>query len=508
MTASSLRFGLAFALLRASNICLRLCLGTLVWPQPRLWAGQGEGISGFRADRILIQPKAGARPESLAAFQAAGKSSVLRSFPGAGGVQLVSVPQGKTVQALIAECRKSGLVEFAEPDYARQLALTPNDPKYVDGTLWGLNNYGQGGGTPGADIDAPEGWDVLTSAEDIVVGVLDTGVRRTHEDLAANIWTNAVLGGYGWNALTGTTTPADDEGHGSLVSGVLGAVGNNGKGVVGVAWNVKIMACKCFNSQRIGYDSDIIACMEFARTNGARIINASLGADAFSQSLSNAIYSARQDGIIVVAACGNNGRDIDATPYYPASYEIDNIVSVGFTTRDDLLDSRSNYGATNVDLAAPGVSMYSTFFVADNSYLGGSFLYGSSLATPYVTGTIALMLAKYPAETHQEIISRLLNAVDPLPSLSGKCVTGGRLNLRKALSPPIFLTPLLLGSALPFQLRLSAGPNRACVIEATTNLTSWTPVFTNTTSASGTFDFVDTDAPSPTQRFYRAVSTP
>jgi subtilisin family serine protease len=489
-------------------LCLFLIATTLSAQNLRP-AGTSTAPPEFRADRILVQPKPGIRAESLAGFHTSTKAKVLATFPELRDLQVVSLPSGETVSAAIAQYQQSGLVEFAEPDYARYLALTPNDPRYADGTLWGLNNYGQGGGTPHADIDAAEAWDVLTSASNIVVATLDTGIRCTHEDLAPNIWTNAVLGGYGWNALAGTTVPADDEGHGSLVAGVLGAVGNNGKGVVGVAWNVKIMACKCFNSQRIGYDSDIVACMEFARTNGARIINASLGAyGSGSLSLSNAIWNAQQVGIIVVAAAGNDGRDIDANPYYPACYGIDNIVTVGFTTRNDTLDSRSNYGATSVDLAAPGASMYSTFFTADNAYLGGSYLYGSSLAAPYVTGTFALMLAKYPAENYQQIIQRVLNAVDPLPSLSGKCVTGGRLNLRKALSPPILLTPLSAAGVVPFQLRVAGGPNRTCVVQTTADLASWTPVYTNTTSAAGTFDFTESEPPSTTQRFYRAVSSP
>src|SRR5439155_927608 len=158
--------------------------------------------------------------------------------------QVLSVPEGETVPGLIAKYQRSGLVEFAEPDYTARVFATPNDPKFLDGTLWGLNNLGQNGGTADADIDAPEGWDVLTSASNIVVAVLDTGVRYTHEDRAANMWVNPNGGGHGTNALDGTNDPSDENGtgHGTLVAGILGAVGNNGKGVTGVAWQVQIMA--------------------------------------------------------------------------------------------------------------------------------------------------------------------------------------------------------------------------------------------------------------------------
>src|SRR5208337_3909685 len=194
----------------------------------------------YRADRILIKPKAGIGRTVLDNFHRSQNSAVLQTFEGIGHLQIVSVPKGETVQGLIAQYQKSGLVEFAEPDYALHAApTTPNDPKYLDGTLWGLNNYGQNSGTPHADIDAAEGWDVLTSASNIVVAVIDSGIWYTHEDLAANMWVNPNDGGHGWNALTATNDPNDDNGHGTLVAGVLGAVGNNGKGVVGVAWQVQ-----------------------------------------------------------------------------------------------------------------------------------------------------------------------------------------------------------------------------------------------------------------------------
>jgi len=341
-----------------------------------------------------------------------------------------------------------------------------------------------------------------------VVAVLDTGVRYTHEDLAANMWVNPKDGGHGLNALTGTNDPSDDNGHGTLVSGILGGEGNNGKGVVGVAWHVQIMACKCLDSAGNGNDSDLITCVDYARTNGAKIISASLDSAAYSQALSNAIYSARNAGIIFVASCGNNSINLDISPRYPACYDIDNIVSVAYTTRNDGLGILSNYGRTNVDLAAPGEQMYSTFSTSDTAYFGGVFLNGTSLAAPSVAGALSLMLAQYPTETHSQIIARLLNATDPLPALAGKCVSGGRLNLRKALSPPISLTAIPAVGGGPFQMRVSAGPNRTCVVELSADLKFWSPTFTNTTAASGTFDFTDDQPTSSGPRFFRVVAPP
>jgi subtilisin family serine protease len=450
----------------------------------------------------------------MANFHAAHGTKVLRTFERMGGLQVMSVPAGETVPGLVAKYAQSGLVEFAEPDYTAQIAATlPNDPYFTNGLLWGLDNFGQSGGTPHADIDAIDAWDVLTSASNIVVAVLDSGVRYTHQDLAANMWVNPVDGGHGFNALVPTNTPLDDNGHGTLVSGVLGAVGNNGVGVTGVAWQVQIMACKCFNASGTGTNSDIISCIDYAISNGAQIINASFSGVSNSMAMSNAIVSAQEAGIIFVAAAGNGPPEVnlDTAPTYPACYDIDNIVSVEYITRNDALGPLSNYGATNVDLAAPGDMIYSTFYASDSSYYPptnlGISVAGTSFAAAYVSGSFALMLAKYPAENYQQIISRVLNAVDPVPALAGKCLTGGRLNLRKALSPPLVLTADPPVPNQPFKLHLSAGPRRSCVILGSPDFQAWTPVYTNTTANDGTFDFSDPASTNAAARYYRAEST-
>ena len=484
--------------------------GAFIVASPKSWAA----ISAeFRPDQILIQPKKNVSPAALARFHAAQQSQVVKTFANVGRIQVLRVPKNETVAGLIAKYQQSGLVEFAEPDYIVHADATPNDPKYLDGTLWGLNNTGQNGGTPDADIDAPEAWDVLNSASNVVVAVLDTGIRYTHEDLASNMWVNPTDGGHGFNAFTGTNDVSDDNGHGTLIAGVVGAIGNNGKGVVGVAWRVQLMACKCLDSSASGSDSTVIACIDYARTNGAQIINASLDSPGSSLAVSNAVAAAHDAGIIFVASAGNHnpGVNVDVSPTYPACYDIDNIVSVAYTTRTDGLGFLSNYGATNVDLAAPGDQIYSTYYAGDSSYYPQfSFISvaGTSFSAAYVSGAFALMIAKYPAENYHQIIQRILKAVDPVPALAGKCVTGGRLNLWKALSPPILLSSIPGTNGAPFQLHLSTGANRTCVIESSPDLVNWSPIFTNTTTADGTFDFVDNGSANAGQRFYRAVSAP
>ena len=403
--------------------------------------GVGETLTSpegaeFRADQILVQPKEKVGSDTLANFHAIHKSEVLKTFGNLKRLQVLRVPEGETVSSLISKYQQSGLVEFAEPDYIVHASAAPNDPSYLNGTLWGLNNTGQNGGTPGADIDAAKAWDVLNSASNIVVAVLDTGIRYTHEDLASNMWVNPIDGGHGFNAFTGTNDVNDDStsSHGTFVAGVLGAVGNNGVGVVGVAWRVQMMACKCLNSAANGSDSTVIACIDYARTNGARIINASLDTPGTSLAVSNAIGAARDAGIIFVASCGNGNQfsppaNVDVTPRYPACYPIDNIISVAYTTRNDVLGNFSNFGPTNVDLAAPGDQIYTTSSSSDNSYFpplgSGINIAGTSFAAPYVSGACALMLAKYPAENYQQIIARILKATDPGPALAGNVLRAG-----------------------------------------------------------------------------------
>lgn len=470
----------------------------------------------YRSDRILIQPKAETSSDALASFHAAHQAKILQTFDRFHRLQVVQVPQGETIPDFISKYQKSGLVEFAEPDYIVHANASPNDPLYTNGTCWWLNNTGQDGGTPHADIDAPAAWNVLTCASNVVVAVLDTGARYTHEDLASNMWVNPIDGSHGFNAFTGTNDVNDDNGHGTLVCGVLGAVGNNSKGLTGAAWSVQMMICKCLDSTASGSDSTVIACLDFAETNGARVINASFDSTGASLAVSNAIVAAQQAGIILVASCGN-GSDIqhqinvDILPVYPACYHIDNIISVAYTTRNDTLGTFSDYGPTNVDLGAPGDQMSSTYTNSDSAYLISTptlGFSGTSFAAPLVSAAAAMVMAKYPAENYQQIIARILKATDPLPALAGTCVTGGRLNLYKALSPPINLTALPGTNGSPFQLVVSTGANRVCVIQSSPDLINWSSVFTNTTDTNGIFNFVDDNSTNATQLFYRATSAP
>lgn len=472
---------------------------TEVFSPPLRNAAPGE-------NRFLVRPRDGAAQEGLERFHLLAGCEVVRRFPNLGGTEVLRVLPGKQTEGILQQYQHSGLFEFAEPDFRVQLAnVFPNDPSFLDGTLWALNNAGQDGGAPNADIDAPEAWRVRTSASNVVVAVIDTGARYTHEDLAGNMWTHPNDGSHGFNALNGSSDPNDDDGHGTRIAGIIGAVGNNGVGTVGIAWRVQIMACK-FAGQSGGSVSDALACLDYARTNGARIINASWGLDEFSVALSNSIHALRAAGILVVAAAGNSGRDIDVVARYPASYNLDNIIAVTATTRRDELYPLSNLGPTNVDLAAPGDEIYSTDSQSDTSY---ALDFGTSMATAYVTGAAALLRVANPGETPAQIISRILDSVDPLPFLNGNCVSGGRLNLRKALGVPVS-HPLLSATVLNHELTLLlvGDPGKSYVIEKAANpLAPWSEFSTNLTSLTGAFILTNVLTGQPPSQFYRARLT-
>jgi subtilisin family serine protease len=450
------------------------CLAVAAVVPPEELSSRYRSIPAHRPDRILIQPKPGIESAALMTFHGAHAARTLQTFRSFGGLQVLRVPEGRTVEELVTDYERSGLAEYAEPDYIGHVFAIPDDPKYLDGTLWGLRNTGQDGGLPGADLDAAAGWALRTCASNIVVAVIDTGIRYTHEDLAANMWVHPIDGSHGTNTLAGTTDPHDDSGHGTMIAGVLGAVGNNGKGVVGVAWSVQIMAVKSFDQFGVGSVSDAAAGLEYAMTHGAHIINASWGFTN-SMALSNAFHSVRDAGIVVVAAAGNSGIDLDTSPTYPACYDFDNLVTVAYTTRRDELGTNSNYGATRVHLAAPGERIHSTFAATDTFYFHNT---GTSFAAPYVTGTLALMRAAFPAESHQQLIARLLGGVDPLPALHGKIVTGGRLNLRKALSPPLLSMVVVLDGPNIEITWTRRDPDHLYTVEARESLTDgdWAPI--------------------------------
>jgi Zn-dependent metalloprotease/subtilisin family serine protease len=337
-------------------------------------------------------------------------------------------------------------IAYAEPDYIVHALVVPNDPSFSQ--LYAMQNTGQTGGTVDADIDATDVWERHTGNKTILIGVIDTGIDYLHPDLAANIWTNPgeIPGNgidddnngfiddvYGWNFANDNNNPRDDHYHGTHCSGTIGGVGNNGIGVAGVMWNTNMIALKFLDNSGSGTTSDAIDAVNYANAMGIKITSNSWGGGAFSQALMDAISL----GGLFVAAAGNAGSDNDVTPSYPASYTLDNILAVAATDHNDLLASFSCYGRTSVDLGAPGVNIYSC---APNS--GYQSLSGTSMATPHVAGAAGLLWSYNPSLTALQVKQLLMDNVDPVSSMAGKTVTGGRLNINKALQAagPAWLT--------------------------------------------------------------------
>lgn len=480
-------------------------------------AAPARSVSGF------FSPTEGLQSWLQQRSPAQGSLSVVRGLGSAGSqrfFQLQSADEdfGAHWQASLSQL--PGL-QFFEPDFVMSTtATTPNDALYS--TLWGLHNTGQSGGVVDADIDAPEAWDLTTGSSDIVVGVIDTGVDYTHPDLAANIWTNPgeIAGdgldndgnGYvddihGWDFVNDDSDPMDDNNHGTHVSGTIGGTGNNGTGVVGVNWNVKIMALKYLGAKGHGSTSDAVAALNYATMMrrdhdiNIRLTSNSWGGGGYSQALYNAIAASGEQGMLFVAAAGNGdpdgiGDNNDAVPHYPSSYDLDNVIAVAATNDDDQKAGFSNYGSYSVDLAAPGVSVRSTI-------AGGGYAYfnGTSMATPHVAGVAALAWSIAPTASYQTIRDAIFGGVDLIPAMDGITSTGGRLNALgtlKQLGMRVTTTSPAAGSvisSLPTSFVVNfSNPYVAGSVAAGDFSVNGTPAdaFTLTDSDTVTFHFVST----------------
>ncbi len=339
-------------------------------------------------------------------------------------------------------------IKAIEPNYKVHAAATiPNDQYFP--LQWALFNYGQSvngfQGTADADIDMPEAWDYSQCSDAIVVAVLDTGLDYTHPDIDANVWNNPdekldsvdndnngyVDDIYGWDFINDDNDPMDDNSHGTHVSGIIGAEGNNNAGISGICWKVKIMPLKVLDSQGSGTIGDVLSAIDYAIAKGVNIINASYVGPDYSQIEYNAIKAAADAGILFIAAAGNNqngnGIDIDQDPRYPAAYNLDNIISVAASDQNDDIAYFSNYGQISVDVSAPGVNILSLH--PNSSYI---YLSGTSMAAPHVTALAALLWSINPKLSYSLIREIILNTVDIIDSQLSLTQTGGRINAYKA----------------------------------------------------------------------------
>ena len=401
---------------------------------------------------VLVRFHPNVNRTSIGAAHIAIAADVLHTFTGVEGLQLVRIPASMKLGDALAAYRANPDVEYAEPDYIVHSFQTPNDPLFP--TMWSLLNTGQAGGTPGADIKATQAWDITTGSSNVVIAVIDTGVDYNHPDLAANIFTGPICPGgvvcHGINLLPNifhdSNDPFDDSGHGTHVSGTIGAAGNNAVGVSGINWNVTILPCKFLGSTGAGAVSDAIKCLDFIKslkdTQGINIVatNNSWGGTDFSQALQDAIDRQRQSGILFIAAAGNDFADNDVRPFFPAGYPLPNVISVAATDRNDHRALFSNIGRHTVHIGAPGQDILSTL-------PGGTYGLdsGTSMAAPHVTGVAALLAAQDPTRDWRAIKNLLLAGGDLDLDLA-KTVSGRRLNAFASLT---CLNSVVSGRLLP-----------------------------------------------------------
>ena len=402
--------------------------------------------TAFDPYRVLFQAPV-ATPTATVIEQVRQVRGTAGVEPLGAGLYRVKLGPGFTIQSAQLQLPKLNGISQVQPDYKVQLNQLPSDPRI--GEQWGLRNTT----SPNADINASQAWTVSTGTRQTIVAVLDTGVDYTHPDLAANMWVNPreVPGNnadddgngfvddiHGYNFMENNGNPMDDLHHGTHVAGIIGAVGNNGIGISGVNQNTRIMALRFIGANGGGFTSDAVRAINYAVANGAKVINTSWGGAPYDNALVTAIQSARNAGVIIVGSAGNDGNNVDINPFYPGSYSTvsDNVISVAATTITDQIPSYSNFGANSVLLAAPGDNILSTF--PNNGY---SYLSGTSMAAPFVTGAISLLRDVRPDWSYQQVIAKLRTSVDTLPSLAGKTVTGGRLDLAKLLDAPAVAPP-------------------------------------------------------------------
>lgn len=461
-------------------------------------------------NQILLTPRADADAGGvIAGVRATGLVDTVR--PLGFGIYLATLKAGVAVTAAVPAVGGVAGVKNAGPNYKIYPTAVPNDPNFLDGKKWEHRNTGQSGGVSGADSRSTNAWDFGTGTGDTVVAIIDGGVDYNHPDLAANMWRNTgeVAGdgvdndgnGFvddvnGYNFASGTgDIMADrnqDTPHGTHVAGIVGAVGNNGVGVVGATWRTRLMGLTLFSGgANSGAYSTAIEAINYAATMGAKISNNSWGGGApIDPIFQQALDGARAKGHIFVAAAGNGAYDNDTGNFTPSNYYgvVDNVVSVAAADRNDQMAGFSQWGKKKVTLGAPGVEIYSTF--PDNSY---GYLDGTSMASPQVTGALAAFWDANPDFTYTEVIDALKRSVRKLPAFQDKTDTGGVLDMEKLMSfgnLPVYATGAGAGGGPLVKVFRGVGAQKTSFFAYDPVFTGGVRVVTADVTGDGTADII------------------
>ncbi len=419
--------------------------------------------SGDSTAEVIVRFKPGVSVERIRAIASSNHDVLKDEIESVSGLSVIDDLDDADAQAVADQyAAMKDVVAYAEPNVRIKLddpasrkfsgegvlpdfPGMPNDPQFAD--QWSLFNFGQDSGKEKADISAVKAWETQKGSGDVVVAVLDTGVDFTHVDLKENMWirpanipayTDNELGTFndlnGFDGTSNISDPMDDNGHGTHCAGIIGAEGDNGEGIAGINWHVKIMPLKFLGRGGSGSTDDAIEAINYAidrKKHGVniRIISASWGSTQNSKALEDVIGAAGDAGILFIAAAGNDGTNNDNRPHYPSNYDLPNVVSVAALDRNDQLASFSNFGIKTVHIAAPGKDILSTWL--NDAYREAS---GTSMATPEVSGVAALIVANQPDISMKDLRAKLLRSVDKIDSLKGKVETGGRINAAKAVA--------------------------------------------------------------------------
>ncbi len=389
-------------------------------------------------NQIIVKLKQGLKNNTKASIMQGVNANTKHRFK-TFDAELWEIPnRQENLEIIINKLQENPAIEYAELNYITKISDIPNDEHFEK--LWGLRNTQQFGGKYDADIDMDQAWNITLGCSSVVVGIIDTGIDYNHEDIQNSMWVNPneipnngidddnndyVDDYYGYDFVNDDGDPMDDHYHGTHCAGIIAAEYNNEIGISGIAPNVHIMALKAFDSQ--GYSTTVreIEAIEYATLMNVQLTNNSWGSVSYSQSLKDAI---EVNGRPFVASAGNNSNNNDNISYYPSGYDLPNIISVAATDKNDNLASFSNYGSSTVDIAAPGVYIYSC--KPNDGYV---YKDGTSMAAPHVSGVVALMLSINLLLSPENIRQRIIQNSDYISNLQGKCVANGRLNAYKVL---------------------------------------------------------------------------